>query len=117
MRQAATDTQNLIIQRDTACGPDDTKRTHDISTDTSSLISLQDRTSGLDIPRELLSRHVSTDTRTLILTRDNFSTPMPIAQKIQFNVHTQSIPIEQHDASSNTVPQAEQRDKSIQVGY
>ncbi|CAF2854707.1 unnamed protein product [Rotaria sp. Silwood2] len=115
MRPAATDTRNLIIQKDTACGSDEAKRAHDTSTDTLSLISLHDRASGLDIPPELLSRHVSTDTRTLISTRDNFSATTPVTQTLQIHAQTQSIPTIKHDASSNTNPQAEQRHTGIQA--
>ncbi|CAF5143251.1 unnamed protein product, partial [Rotaria magnacalcarata] len=43
MRPAATDTRNLIIQKDTACGADETKRGCDMSTDTSCLRILNDR--------------------------------------------------------------------------
>jgi len=115
MRPAATDTRNLITQKDTACGPDETKHIHDISTDTLSLISLHDRASGHDIPPELFSRHVSTDTRTLISVRDNFSTTIPVIQKVHIDAQTQSISTVQHDASSNTLAPAEQRHTSVQV--
>ncbi|CAF4442105.1 unnamed protein product, partial [Rotaria magnacalcarata] len=54
-----------------------------MSTDTSCLRILNDRSCGLDFPRELLSRHISTDTRTLISTRDNFSATTPIVQTVQ----------------------------------
>ncbi|CAF1279168.1 unnamed protein product [Rotaria sp. Silwood1] len=115
MRPAATDTRNLIIQKDTACGSDETKRACDTSTDTLSLISLHDRASGLDFPPELLSRHVSTDTRTLISTRDNFSATIPITPPIQIHAQTQSIPTIQHHTSSNTNPPAEQRHTGVQA--
>jgi hypothetical protein len=117
MRQAATDTRSLITQKDTACGPDETKRGRDTSTDTLSLVSFNDRASGHDIPPELFSRHVSTDTRTLISTRDNFSTTIPVTQTIHIDAQTQSIPPVQHDASSNTVAPAEQRHTGVQVSY
>ncbi|CAF1281668.1 unnamed protein product [Rotaria sordida] len=115
MRPAATDTRNLIIQKDTACGSDETKRARDMSTDTLSLIPSHDRASGLDMPPELLSRHVSTDTRTLISTRDNFSAPIPVSPTIQIHAQTQSIPTIQHDASSNTYTQADQRHIGVQA--
>ncbi|CAF3102541.1 unnamed protein product [Rotaria socialis] len=115
MRPAATDTRNLIIQKDTACGADETKRGCDMSTDTSCLRILNDRACGLDFPRELLSRHISTDTRTLISTRDNFSATAPIVQTVQIHAQTQSTPTLQHDASSNTFPPAEQRHISVQA--
>ncbi len=117
MRPAATDTRNLILQKDTACGPDETKRGRDTATDTLSLISLHDRASGHDIPPELLARHVSTDTRTLINTRDNFSTTIPVVQTVQIDAQTQSIPSVQRDASSNTLAPAEQRHTGIQVSH
>lgn len=117
MRPAATDTRNLIIQKEIACGVDDTKRGCDMSTDTSSLQTFSDRACGLDFPRELLSRHISTDTRTLISTRDNFSATIPVPQIVQVNAQTQSVPAVQHDASSNTLPTAEQRHISIQVRF
>lgn len=86
-----------------------------MATDTLSLIDYHDRASGIDIPTELLSRHASTDTRTLISTRDNFSaTPAP-QQIVQFDAQTQFIPTVHHDASSNTPSPAEQRHVSIQV--
>lgn len=91
------------------------QQNHDISTDTLSLISYHDRASGLDIPPELLSRHVSTDTRTLISIRDNFSLTTPITQTAHIDAQTQSIPTIQHDASSNTAPLAEQRHTGVQV--
>ncbi|CAF4084833.1 unnamed protein product [Rotaria magnacalcarata] len=115
MRPAATDTRNLIIQKDTACGADETKRGCDMSTDTSCLRILNDRACGLDFPRELLSRHISTDTRTLISTRDNFSATTPIVQTVQIHAQTQSTPTLQHDASSSTFPPAEQRHISVQA--
>ena len=114
MCAAATDTRTLVTQRDTACGPDDVKRGRDTSTDTSTLVSLNDRGSGNDVPPELFSRHVSTDTRTLVSTRDNFSTTIPV-QTILFDAQTQSIPTVQHDASSNTQAPAEQRHAGVQV--
>lgn len=115
MRQAATDTRNLVTQRDTACGPDETKRGRDTSTDTLSLVSRQERASGHDVPPELFSRHVSTDTRTLISTRDNFSTTIPVIQTVHLDAQTQSIPAVQRDASSNTMAPAEQRHTGVQV--
>ncbi|CAF0876906.1 unnamed protein product [Rotaria sordida] len=114
-RQVATDTLNLIIQKDTACGSNETTNNRDISTDTTSLISYYDRASGHDIPPELLSRHVSTDTRTLISIRDNFSITTPLTQPIHIDAQTQSIPIIQHDASSNTFASAEQRHTGVQA--
>lgn len=87
----------------------------DTSTDTSSLVDLQDRASGLDIPRELLSRHATTDTRTLISIRDNFSTTIPIIQTALVDAQTQSINEMKQDASSNTLALAEQRHASVQV--
>ncbi|UJR31990.1 hypothetical protein I4U23_019461 [Adineta vaga] len=115
MCQAATDTRNLIIQKDTASGLDETKRARDMSTDTLSLVTRQERGSGHDFPRELLSRHISTDTRTLISTRDNFSATIPVAQAVQIDAHTQSIPPVQHDAFSNTIAPAEQRHTGVQA--
>ena len=85
------------------------------STDTISLISLHDQASGVDIPPELLSRHVSTDTRTLISIRDNFSTTIPIIQNVLIDAQTQSTSAIQHDASSNTLAPAEQRHTGVQV--
>ena len=117
MRQAATDTRSLVTQRDTASGPDETKRGHDTATDTISLTSFNDRASGQDIPPELLSRHASTDTRTLISTRDNFSITIPVIQTARFDAQTQSKTTVQHDASSNTHAPAEQRHISVQVNY
>ncbi|CAF2768137.1 unnamed protein product [Rotaria sp. Silwood2] len=114
-RQVATDTLNLITQKDTACGLNETTYNRDISTDTISLISYYDRASGHDIPPELLSRHVSTDTRTLISIRDNFSTTTPLIQTIHIDAQTQSIPIIQHDVSSNTFPPAEQHHTGVQA--
>jgi len=117
MCQAATDTRSLITQKDTACGPDETKRGRDTSTDTLSLVSLHDRASGHDIPPELFSRHVSTDTRTLITMRDNFSTTTPVVQTVHMDAQTQSMSTVQHDASSNTLAPAEQRHIGVQVSY
>lgn len=117
MRQAATDTRSLVTQKDTACGPDETRRGRDTSTDTLSLVSHQERASGHDVPPELLSRHVSTDTRTLVLTRDNFSTTIPIIQTVHLDAQTQSIPSVQRDASSNTLAPAEQRHTGVQVSF
>ena len=117
MRPAATDTRSLIIQKDTSCGPDEIKRGHDTSTDTLSLASLQDRASGQDIPPELYSRHVATDTRSLVSTRDNFSATIPVQQTLRIDVHTQSIPTIRHDVSSNTRAPAEQRHTSVQVSH
>jgi hypothetical protein len=111
----ATDTFSLITQRDTACGPNESMKTVDTSTDTISLISHHDRGSGLDIPPELFSRHVSTDTRTLISTRDNFSATTPTTHIIHLDAQTQSIPSLQCDASSNTLALAEQRHTGVQV--
>jgi hypothetical protein len=115
MCAAATDTRTLITQKDTASGPDETKRGRDTANDTSTLVSLHDRASGNDIPPELYSRHVSTDTRTLISTRDNFSTTIPVVQTIHLDAQTQSRPMVQHDASSNTLAPAEQRHTGVQV--
>ncbi len=114
-RQVATDTFNLIGQKDTACGPNELTQNRDTSTDTISLISFHDRASGLDIPPELLSRHVSTDTRTLISIRDNFSTTIPLTQPVHIDAQTQSISAIQHDASSNTPAPAEQQHTGVQV--
>ncbi|CAF1136886.1 unnamed protein product [Rotaria sp. Silwood1] len=114
-RQVATDTLNLITQKDTACGSNESTYNRDMSTDTISLISYYDRASGHDIPPELLSRHVSTDTRTLISIRDNFSLTTPLIQPIHIDAQTQSIPIVQHDASSNTFASAEQRHIGVQA--
>jgi hypothetical protein len=115
-RPIGTDTYSLLTYKDIACGRNDPLHMHEIGTDTQSLISLNDRASGVDIPRELLARHVSTDTRTLISTRDNFSAPMLSSTMIQHDAQTQSHAIEQHDAASNTYAQAEQHHIGIQVG-
>ena len=117
MCQAATDTRNLIIHRDTASGLDEARRARDMSTDTASLVTRQERGSGHDVPRELLSRHMSTDTRTLISTRDNFSATIPVAQTVHVDAHTQSIHPIQHDACSNTTAPAEQRHTGVQVSH
>jgi hypothetical protein len=117
MRQAATDTRSLVTQKDTSCGPDETRRGHDTATDTISLTAFHDRASGQDIPPELFSRHASTDTRTLISTRDNFSITIPVIQTVRLDAQTQSISTVQHDASSNTHAPAEQRHTSVQVNY
>ena len=114
-RPVATDTSHLITQKDIACGSNETTENRDTSTDTNSLVDLQDRASGLDIPRELLSRHVATDTRTLISIRDNFSTTIPITQTALVDAQTQSISEMKQDASSNTLALAEQRHASVQV--
>ncbi|UJR14743.1 hypothetical protein I4U23_001734 [Adineta vaga] len=114
-RPMATDTFSLITHKDVACGLNEATVQHDTSTDTDALISLHDRASGLDIPPELLSRHVSTDTRTLVSFRDNFSATTPLAQTVFVDVQTQSIPAVQHDASSNTPALAEQRHTGIQA--
>ncbi|CAF0880180.1 unnamed protein product [Adineta ricciae] len=115
MCQAATDTRNLIIHKDTASGLDEARRARDMSTDTVSLVTRQERGSGHDVPRELLSRHMSTDTRTLISTRDNFSATIPVAQTVHVDAHTQSIHPVQHDACSNTTAPAEQRHTGVQA--
>jgi hypothetical protein len=115
MRPAATDTRSLITQKDTACGPDEIKPGRDTATDTLSLVSHNDRASGQDIPPELFTRHVSTDTRTLITTRDNFSATIPTVQSVRNDAQTQSISMVQHDASSNTLAPAEQRHTGVQV--
>lgn len=115
MRPAATDTRNLIVQKDIACGSNERYYHTDRSTDTSSLVSLHDRASGHDYPSELLARHVSTDTRTLITTRDNFSATIPTPQVVLLDAQTQFIPTVRHDTASNTVPPAEQRHTSVQV--
>ena len=117
MRQAATDTRSLVSQKETASGPDEIKRARDTATDTSSLVSLNDRGSGNDVPPELFARHVSTDTRTLVTTRDNFSITTPVAQPVHFDAQTQSIATLQRDASSNTLAPAEQRHAGIQVSH
>jgi hypothetical protein len=117
MCQAATDTRSLVIQRDTASGPDDARRGRDTATDTTALTSFHDRATGHDVPPELFSRHVSTDTRTLISTRDNFSTTIPVIQTLRLDAQTQSITAVQNDASSNTLAPAEQRHISVQVNY
>lgn len=116
-RQVATDTYNLTINVDAACGSNEAKRNRDTSTDTISLISLHDRACGLDIPADLLSRHVSTDTRTLISIRDNFCTPAPSTQIIHTDAQTQSIPAVKHDVSSNTAISGEPRHTGVQVSY
>ncbi|CAF1460677.1 unnamed protein product [Adineta steineri] len=115
MCQAATDTRNLIVHKDIASGSDETKRARDMSTDTLSLVYLEERACGLDFPRELLSRHISTDTRTLISTRDNFSATIPVVQTVLMDAHTQSIPPIRHNASSNTQALAEQRHTGVQA--
>jgi hypothetical protein len=115
VRPAATDTRSLITQKDIACGPNEAQQVRDTSTDTISLLSLHDRASGHDIPPELLARHVSTDTRTLISTQDNFSTTIPVIQTVHIDVQTQSIPTVQHHVSSNTLAPAEQRHTGVQV--
>ena len=115
MRPAATDTRNLIVQKDIACGLNERHYNTDRSTDTSSLVSRLDQASGHDYPAELLARHVSTDTRTLISTRDNFSATQPVAQVVQLDAQTQFIPPPRHDAASNTLAPAEQRHSSVQV--
>ncbi|CAF3330091.1 unnamed protein product [Rotaria socialis] len=115
-RQVATDTHSFITHKDTACGSNEATYNRDISTDTISLLSLNDRASGNDIPPELLSRHVSTDTRTLASIRDNFSMTTPLTQILHIDAQTQSIPaVQQHDASSNTFAQPEQRHTSVQA--
>jgi hypothetical protein len=115
MRPAATDTRNLIVQKEIACGSNEHQHRCEISTDTESLVSYNDRASGHDYPAELLARHVSTDTRTLVTTRDNFSLTQSQAQTIHFDAQTQYMPIVRHDASSNTRAPAEQRHTSVQV--
>lgn len=115
MRQAATDTHSLVTQKETASGPDEIKRARDTATDTFSLVSLNDRGSGNDVPPELFARHVSTDTRTLVTTRDNYSFTLPVVQPAQFDAQTQSLATLQRDASSNTLAPAEQRHAGIQV--
>ena len=115
MRPAATDTRNLITQKDIACGSNEFKRGCDTSTDTASLLSLHDRASGLDVPPQLLARHVSTDTRTLVSTRDNFSATQPATPTVHIDAHTQFVATAQHDASSNTSAPAEQRHTGVQV--
>jgi hypothetical protein len=117
MRPAATDTRNLITQKDIACGSNDFRSGCDSSTDTSSLLSLHDRASGLDVPTQLLARHVSTDTRTLVSTRDNFSATQPATPTVHIDAHTQFIATVQHDASSNTLAPAEQRHTGVQVSF
>ncbi len=114
-RAVATDTFNLLTQKDIACGSNESTHNRDSSTDTISLISLHDRASGVDIPPELLSRHVSTDTRTLISIRDNFSTTIPVIQNVLIDAQTQSTSAIQQDASSNTLAPAEQRHTGVQV--
>lgn len=114
-RPAATDTMHLITHKDIACGSNEMTQHRDSSTDTISLIHLQDRASGIDIPPELLSRHAATDTRTLISIRDNFSTTIPITQTALVDAQTQSIVEMKQDASSNTLALAEQRHASTQV--
>ena len=115
MRPAATDTRNLIVQKEIACGSNEWKRSCDSSTDTKSLVDHHDRASGVDIPTELLARHVSTDTRTLISTRDNFSVTQAIPQIVHIDAQTQFLPTIQHDASSNTSAPAQLRHCSVQV--
>lgn len=115
MRPAATDTRNLIVQKDIACGLNERHYNTDRSTDTSSLVSRHDQASGHDYPAELLARHVSTDTRTLISTRDNFAATQPVPQVVQLDAQTQFIPPPRHDAASNTLAPAEQRHSSVQV--
>lgn len=115
MRPAATDTRNLITQKDIACGSNEFRSGCDTSTDTSSLLTLHDRASGLDVPPQLLARHVSTDTRTLVSTRDNFSATQPATPTVHIDAHTQFIATAQHDASSNTLAPAEQRHTGVQV--
>ena len=111
----ATDTSNLIVHKDIACGSNEPNENRDSSTDTHSLTSYHDRACGLDIPPELLSRHVSTDTRTLISFRDNFSATTPINQTVHVDAETQSPTATQHDAASNTIAPAEQRHTGVQV--
>lgn len=111
----ATDTSTLIVHKDIACGPNESNENRDSSTDTHSLTSYHDRACGLDIPPELLSRHVSTDTRTLISFRDNFSATTPINQTVHVDAETQSSTATQHDAASNTIAPAEQRHTGVQV--
>lgn len=115
MRQAATDTRTLVVQKETASGPDEIKRARDTSTDTHSLVSLNDRGSGNDVPPEFFSRHVSTDTRTLVSTRDNYSFTIPIIPPALYDAQTQSIATVQRDASSNTLAAVEQRHTGTQV--
>lgn len=115
MRQAATDTRTLVVQKETASGPDEIKRACDTATDTHSLISLNDRGSGNDVPPEFFSRHVSTDTRTLVSTRDNFSFTIPVIPPALYDAQTQSITTVQRDSSSNTLAPAEQRHAGTQV--
>jgi hypothetical protein len=114
-RPVATDTSQLFTHKDIACGSNEMIQNRDTSTDTDSLVDLQDRASGLDIPRELLSRHTATDTRTLISIRDNFTTTIPITQTALVDAQTQSINEMKQDASSNTLALAEQRHASVQV--
>jgi hypothetical protein len=101
--------------KDMACGVCDATVTRDSSTDTDHLVMISDRGCGLDIPHELLSRHISTDTRTLISMRDNFSTTTPAVAVVQLDAETQSVSIVQHDVSSNTPTTPEQKHISIQV--
>ena len=114
-RPVATDTRSLLTQKDIACGPNEVKRGRDTSTDTLSLLSLNDRASGIDVPVELLSRHISTDTRTLISTRDNFSATTSTAQTVHTDAQTQSMPPVQQHAASNTAAPAERRHSGVQV--
>lgn len=114
-RPVATDTLHLITRKDIACGASEVTQNRDNSTDTLSLIDHQDRASGIDIPIELLSRHVATDTRTLISIRDNFSTTIPVIPTALVDAQTQSIVEMKQDASSNTLALAEQRHASTQV--
>lgn len=114
-RPVATDTFHLITQKDMACGPNEATENRDTSTDTTSLVSRHDRASGVDIPPELLSRHVATDTRTLISLRDNFSTTIPVTQAVLIDAQTQSLSELKQDASSNTLAPAEQRHTAVQV--
>ena len=111
-RPIATDTSTLITLKDTACGSNYYFQPQEVATDTISLVSFDDRASGSDIPAELLSRHVATDTRTLISTRENFSSALSLPS---IDVQTQSATIVHHDVASNTTIIGEGRNMSVQV--
>lgn len=117
MRPVSTDTNNLISLRDTACSVHEFFQTQDTATDTSALLSFEHRAIGSDIPNELLSRTVATDTRTLVSTRENFSNTAGTTTVGTFDVQTQSNPIFQHEVASNTNISGQGRETSVQVGF
>ncbi|CAF0943841.1 unnamed protein product, partial [Didymodactylos carnosus] len=113
MRPAATDTRTLISYKDIATGPSDTKRWYDRSTDTLTLLQQREQATGNDIPAVLLNRTVATDTRTLVSTRDNFSTTT-LSKDIFKDIGCDTKSLTQyHDTSVNT-NRLEQQNASVQ---